>query len=65
MLIEVYHDPSEGEASCSPPEATVRRTGCLLLAADFLPPTGPPRAGVASYGGKMVPDSFSILVVTK
>lgn len=37
----------------------------LLLAADFLPPTGPPRAGVAGYGGKMVPDSFSILVVTK
>lgn len=37
----------------------------LLLAADFLPPTGPPRAGVAGYGGKMVPDSFSVLVVTK
>ena len=37
----------------------------LLLAADFLPPTGPPRAGVAGYGGKMVPDSFSILVVSK
>jgi hypothetical protein len=37
----------------------------LLLAADFLPPAGPPRAGVAGYGGKMVPDSFSILVVTK
>jgi DNA-binding beta-propeller fold protein YncE len=37
----------------------------LLIAADFLPPTGPPRAGVAGYGGKMVPDSFSILVVTK
>ena len=37
----------------------------LLLAADFLPPTGPPRAGVAGYGGKMVPGSFSILVVTK
>lgn len=37
----------------------------LLLAADFLAPTGPPRAGVAGYGGKMVPDSFSILVVTK
>ena len=37
----------------------------LLFAADFLPPTGPPRAGVAGYGGKMVPDSFSILVVTK
>jgi DNA-binding beta-propeller fold protein YncE len=37
----------------------------LLLAADFLPPPGPPRAGVAGYGGKMVPDSFSILVVTK
>jgi hypothetical protein len=37
----------------------------LLLAADFLPPTGAPRAGVAGYGGKMLPDSFSILVVTK
>ena len=37
----------------------------LLFAADFLPPTGPPRAGAAGYGGKMVPDSFSILVVTK
>src|SRR5215469_8775795 len=37
----------------------------LLLAADFLSPTGPPRAGLAGYGGKMVPDSFSILVVTK
>jgi hypothetical protein len=37
----------------------------LLLAADFMPPDGPPRAGVAGYGGKMVPDSFSILVVTK
>ncbi|HTC35745.1 MAG TPA: hypothetical protein VK724_20385, partial [Bryobacteraceae bacterium] len=37
----------------------------LLIAADFLPPTGPPRAGLAGYGGKMVPDSFSILVVTK
>jgi DNA-binding beta-propeller fold protein YncE len=37
----------------------------LLLAADFLSPTGPPRAGVAGYGGKMVPDSFSILMVTK
>jgi hypothetical protein len=37
----------------------------LLLAADFLPPAGPPRAGVAGYGGKMVPDSFSILVVAK
>jgi len=37
----------------------------LLLAADFMPPTGAPRAGVAGYGGKMVPDSFSILVVTK
>ena len=37
----------------------------LLFAADFMPPTGAPRAGVAGYGGKMVPDSFSILVVTK
>jgi len=37
----------------------------LLIAADFLVPTGPPRAGVAGYGGKMVPDSFSILVVRK
>jgi len=37
----------------------------LLIAADFLPPTGPPRAGVAGSGGKMVPDSFSILVVRK
>lgn len=37
----------------------------LLLAADFLPPSGPPRAGVAGYGGKMVPDSFSVLVVSK
>lgn len=37
----------------------------LLLAADFLPPSGPPRAGVAGYGGKMVPDSFAILVVSK
>jgi DNA-binding beta-propeller fold protein YncE len=37
----------------------------LLLAADFLAPTGPPRAGVAGYGGKMVSDSFSILVVSK
>jgi len=37
----------------------------LLLAADFLPPTGPPKAGVAGYGGKMVPDSFSVLVVGK
>ena len=37
----------------------------LLIAADFLPPSGPPKAGVAGYGGKMVADSFSILVVTK
>jgi hypothetical protein len=37
----------------------------LLLAADFLPPSGPPRAGVAGYGGKMVPDSFSVLIVSK
>lgn len=37
----------------------------LLLAADFLPPTGPPKAGVAGYGGKMVPDSFSVVVVGK
>ena len=37
----------------------------LLLAADFMPPDGPPRAGVAGYGGKMAPDSFSILVVTR
>ena len=37
----------------------------LLIAADFLPPTEPPRAGVAGYGGKIVPDSFSILVATK
>jgi DNA-binding beta-propeller fold protein YncE len=37
----------------------------LLIAADFLPPTEAPRAGVAGYGGKMVPDSLSILVVTK
>jgi len=37
----------------------------LVIAADFLPPTGPPRPGVAGYGGKMVPDSFSILIVTK
>jgi hypothetical protein len=37
----------------------------LLLAADFMPPDGPPRAGVAGYGGTMVADSFSILVVTK
>jgi DNA-binding beta-propeller fold protein YncE len=37
----------------------------LLIAADFLPPSGPPKAGVAGYGGKMVPDSFSILVVGK
>jgi hypothetical protein len=36
----------------------------LLLAADFLPPTGPPKAGVAGYG-KMVPDSFSVVVVGK
>ncbi len=37
----------------------------LVIAADFLPPTGPPRAAVAGYGGKMAPDSFSIIVVTK
>jgi hypothetical protein len=37
----------------------------LLFAADFMPPTGAPRAGVAGYGGKMVPDSFSVLVVSK
>jgi hypothetical protein len=37
----------------------------LLLAADFLPPTDPPKAGVAGYGGKMVPGSFSILIVGK
>jgi hypothetical protein len=37
----------------------------LLLAADFMPPTGPPRAGVAGYGGKMAPDSSSVLVVSK
>jgi DNA-binding beta-propeller fold protein YncE len=42
-----------------------RTNRILLIAADFLPPAGPPRAGVAGYGGKMVPDSFSILVVTK
>src|SRR5579871_4730388 len=37
----------------------------LLFAADFMPPTGAPRAGVAGYGGAMVPDSFSIVVVSK
>ena len=37
----------------------------LIIAADFLPPTALPRAGMAGYGGKMIPDSFSILVVTK
>lgn len=37
----------------------------LLIAADFLPPTGPPQPGVPGYGGKMVPDSFSVLLVTK
>lgn len=37
----------------------------LLFAADFLPPNGPPRAGMPGYGGKMVPNSFSILVVTR
>lgn len=37
----------------------------LLLAADFLPPAGAPKAGVAGYGGKMVPGSFSILIVGK
>jgi DNA-binding beta-propeller fold protein YncE len=37
----------------------------LLFAADFEPPSGPPRAGMPGYGGKMVPDSFSILVVRK
>src|SRR6516225_617724 len=42
-----------------------KTTRILLLAADFMPPTGAPRAGVAGYGGKMVPDSFSVLVVTK
>jgi len=37
----------------------------LLLAADYLPPDGPPKAGVAGYGGKMVPGSFSVLIVGK
>jgi len=37
----------------------------LLLAADFEAPAGPPRAGVAGYGGKMVPNSFSVLAVSK
>ncbi len=37
----------------------------LLLAADFDPPTGAPRAGVAGYGGKMVPGSFSVIAVSK
>jgi DNA-binding beta-propeller fold protein YncE len=37
----------------------------LLIAADFLPPNGPPKAGLAGYGGKMVPGSFSILIVGK
>ena len=37
----------------------------LLIAADYVPPTSPPPAGAPASLGQMVPDSFSILVVTK
>jgi len=37
----------------------------LLIAADYGPPATPPAPGAAPVRGPMVPDSFSILVVTK
>jgi hypothetical protein len=37
----------------------------LLIAADYGPPPAPPKAGAPAARGPMVPDSFSILVVTK
>ncbi len=37
----------------------------LLIAADYGPPAAPPKAGAPATRGPMVPDSFSILVVTK
>jgi DNA-binding beta-propeller fold protein YncE len=37
----------------------------LLIAADYIPPPFPPPAGGPAGLGQMVPDSFSILVVTK
>ena len=37
----------------------------LLIAADYGPPAAPPKAGAPAARGPMVPDSFSILVVTK
>jgi DNA-binding beta-propeller fold protein YncE len=37
----------------------------LLIAADYFPPPSPPPAGAPAGLGQMVPDSFSILVVTK
>ena len=37
----------------------------LLIAADYDPAPAPPPAGKAAGRGPMVPDSFSILVVTR
>jgi hypothetical protein len=37
----------------------------LLIAADYTPPATPPAAGAPAGNGVMVPDSFSILVVTQ
>jgi hypothetical protein len=37
----------------------------LLIAAEYGPPAAPPKAGAPAARGPMVPDSFSILVVTK
>ena len=37
----------------------------LLIAADYTPPPSPPPAGAAAGLGQVVPDSHSILVVTK
>jgi hypothetical protein len=37
----------------------------LLIAADYAPPPTPAPAGTPAVRGPMVPDSFSILVVTK
>jgi hypothetical protein len=37
----------------------------LLIAADYGPATSPAPAGAAAGRGPMVPDSFSVLVVSK
>ena len=37
----------------------------LLIAADYIPPPSPPATGAPAGLGQMVPDSFSVLVVTQ